>query len=452
MGESSMRQRKAGKQAPQTAAGDVENPAKNKKLLAQQQLNDRWKSWWTRIFWSWVLVLSFVAIIYGGHLYVSLMVLGIEVACFYEINKISYKANKDREAELAKQQNKKVTRVPFVRTINWYFLFVANYFLYAKGVFTILAKPVARGETDLFRSLPLIKHNTDFLNRLASHHLFFSFLLYIVGIVVFVLTLRNGHYRRQFSQFGWTHVTVVLLGSSARAIFSNITEGLVWFLLPVFIVICNDCTAYIFGFFFGHTPLIELSPKKTWEGFLGGFISTMFIGYGFALLFGHFDYFTCPAVFSITPSVHTISCPPNPIFEWQTYPIPAELRAVIPSLPESYDTKPIALHGLVFALFGSLVAPFGGFMASGFKRAFKVKDFGDLIPGHGGFMDRFDCQFLMGSFTYVYYQSFIAPIFYFDVNTIATHLDKLSADSKLELLQVLQASIAGDKAQGQAIH
>jgi hypothetical protein len=34
------------------------------------------------------------------------------------------------------------------------------------------------------------------------------------------------------------------------------------------------------------------------------------------------------------------------------------------------------------------VAPFGGFFASGFKRAFKIKDFGDAIPGHGGFTDR----------------------------------------------------------------
>eukprot|EP01134_Creolimax_fragrantissima_P008265 CFRG8265T1 len=454
MSERKARQRKnaAQKAAPTTASADVENPLKNKKLLAEQPLSDRWQSWWTRFIWSWVLVITFVAIIYGGHFYIVLMVLGIQIACFYEINKISYKANKEREIELSERKGTKVTRVPFVRTINWYFLFVANYFLYGKSVFSLLAQPLPEdlndrnGHTEvhtlLVRNISLIRNNGEFFERLASHHLFFAFCLYILGIVGFVLTLRNGHYRRQFSQFGWTHVTVTLLGTSAKSIFSNITEGLVWFLLPVFIVISNDCTAYLFGFFFGHTPLIEISPKKTWEGFLGGFISTMFLGYGFALFFGYFEYFTCPAIFTTTPTVHTITCPTNSMFEWQTFDTPAELQEVFKFLPPTYTTKPIALHGLVFALFGSLVAPFGGFMASGFKRAFKVKDFGDLIPGHGGFMDRFDCQFLMGSFTYVYYQSFIAPTAYlFDGNSLAAHLNQLSTERKMELVKMLQTSI-----------
>lgn len=59
------------------------------------------------------------------------------------------------------------------------------------------------------------------------------------------------------------------------------------------------------------------------------------------------------------------------------------------------------------ACFASLIAPFGGFFASGVKRAFNVKDFGDIIPGHGGLTDRMDCQFLMGVFASIYYQSFI---------------------------------------------
>lgn len=59
------------------------------------------------------------------------------------------------------------------------------------------------------------------------------------------------------------------------------------------------------------------------------------------------------------------------------------------------------------ASFASLVGPFGGFFASGFKRAYGIKDFGDSIPGHGGLTDRFDCQFLMGLWAYTYYTALI---------------------------------------------
>lgn len=69
---------------------------------------------------------------------------------------------------------------------------------------------------------------------------------------------------------------------------------------------------------------------------------------------------------------------------------------------------PIQFHALIFALFASLIAPFGGFFASGVKRAFKIKDFSDSIPGHGGLTDRMDCQFIMGVFASIYYHSFIA--------------------------------------------
>ncbi|CAB3257504.1 unnamed protein product, partial [Arctia plantaginis] len=53
---------------------------------------------------------------------------------------------------------------------------------------------------------------------------------------------------------------------------------LIWFIVPVSMIICNDVMAYVFGFFFGKTPLIKLSPKKTWEGFIGGGFSTVVFG------------------------------------------------------------------------------------------------------------------------------------------------------------------------------
>ena len=65
------------------------------------------------------------------------------------------------------------------------------------------------------------------------------------------------------------------------------------------------------------------------------------------------------------------------------------------------------IHSLSLAIFASLVGPFGGFFASGFKRSNKIKDFGTLIPGHGGFTDRFDCHLLNALFVLLYYQAFV---------------------------------------------
>lgn len=69
---------------------------------------------------------------------------------------------------------------------------------------------------------------------------------------------------------------------------------------------------------------------------------------------------------------------------------------------EKIHTSPLQLHSVILSCFAGFIAPFGGFFASGFKRAFKIKDFGDSIPGHGGVTDRMDCQILMGLFVYVY--------------------------------------------------
>jgi CDP-diglyceride synthetase len=69
---------------------------------------------------------------------------------------------------------------------------------------------------------------------------------------------------------------LLLVIVESHFIISNIFEGLIWLVLPSSLVICNDIFAYVAGFFFGKTPLIKLSPKKTWEGFIGGLLVTVF--------------------------------------------------------------------------------------------------------------------------------------------------------------------------------
>lgn len=101
-------------------------------------------------------------------------------------------------------------------------------------------------------------------------------------------------------------------------------------------------------------------------------------------------------------------------------------------------------HILAMATFASLVAPFGGFFASGLKRTFKIKDFGDLVPGHGGMTDRMDCQFIMGFFAYVYFQSFVATHNPANVGAVLeTIVNSLSPQEQVEVLERLGWYLAG---------
>ena len=85
------------------------------------------------------------------------------------------------------------------------------------------------------------------------------------GFVFFVSSLQKGHYKFQFTQFAWTHMALFLIVGQAHFVINNIFEGFIWFILPVSMVICNDIWAYLCGITFGRTPLIQISPKKTWD-------------------------------------------------------------------------------------------------------------------------------------------------------------------------------------------
>ena len=131
------------------------------------------------------------------------------------------------------------------------------------------------------------------------------------------------------------------------------------------------------------------------------------------------------------------------MFTKHTYAIPFFLQ-LLPFVGETISIEPMQFHILAMATFASLVAPFGGFFASGLKRTFNIKDFGDLVPGHGGMTDRMDCQFIMGFFAYVYYQSFIAVPKSVSVGTVLeTVVNSLSPQEQVELLERLGWYLTG---------
>lgn len=382
---------------------------------SMSSLSPKWRNYWIRIITSWLMLFGFIFVGYCGPIAIVLLVLAIQIKCFHEIITIGYMVYRNYE-------------LPWFRTISWYFLFCANYFFYGETINeyfgVVLSKDVA-------------------IHFLFKHHRIISYLLYCFGVIGFVCSLVKTYYRLQFFMFGWTHVTLLLITGQSHMCMQNIFNGVIWFVLPVLLVAANDTWAYFCGFFLGKKfftlPLIKLSPKKSWEGFIGGGMLTLVWGSIFASFLSRFSLLICPVQLDV--NWHVISnCTPPAIFVPQEYSIPFFLRPIGTMLGfgATAQIASFQFHVFFLGIFASLIAPFGGFFASGFKRAFRIKDFGDMIPGHGGLMDRFDCHYVMATFVNVYLSSFIRTP---SIQNIMALINKLSLQEQESLLAQLQEQI-----------
>jgi len=377
-----------------------------------------------RVVYSLVMIGVFIALLLLGHAYMILLVMLCQSLVYREVTALfSLKTQKSEEHD----PNSLKAKDPWSKTLNWYFFAVTNYFLYGESIIYYF-KHVVFADANL---LPF-----------ATNHRIISFTLYTIGFMGFVMSLKKGYLKQQFGLFCWVHMTLLLIVISSHFIVNNILEGLIWFWVPASLVICNDCFAYIWGVTMGRTPLIKLSPKKTVEGFVGAFISTVIFAVFWGTYFMRFDYMICPVQDLGVHAWSGMTCKPNPIFVWKQFDLWSPVSVCLSTLTghplKTISYAPYQLHILLLAFFASLVAPFGGFFASGFKRAFDIKDFGDSIPGHGGMTDRMDCQFLMGVFTYVYYSSLIRQHNVTVGGVLQTIVSGLSFDEQLELMRDLK--------------
>ncbi len=113
--------------------------------------------------------------------------------------------------------------------------------------------------------------------------------------------------------------------------------GLSWTIWLILVVVAADIGGYCFGRVIGGAKILPtISPKKTWSGTLGGLLLAAFVGYGFAFLLGN------------------------------------------------------VVGMVVLSIIVAAASQAGDIVESAVKRHTKIKDSSNLIPGHGGFLDRFD--------------------------------------------------------------
>ena len=171
-----------------------------------------------------------------------------------------------------------------------------------------------------------------------------------IMIIIGVISPRNSTKAVLFSLAGLFYITLPM----TFLVFMEVRN----FILPIALILMiwtNDTMAYLVGSFIGKTPFSPISPKKTWEGTGGGALLTM-IG---AMVYGYFS--------------HKFR-----LVDW-------------------------AVLGLCAAIAGTL----GDLVESKLKRMADVKDSGNIMPGHGGALDRFDSLLLAAPFAGCYVMLFM---------------------------------------------
>ena len=180
--------------------------------------------------------------------------------------------------------------------------------------------------------------------------LFLGFVL-IAGVFVFTYP-RYDASQTAFAFFGIFYVPVML---SYIYRIRMMEDGFVLVWLIFIASWGSDTLAYCSGILFGrHKMTPQLSPKKTWEGAAGGVLGSGLIAFIYALVLrSHFSFIA------------------NPLL-------------VLPLL----------------CCLGSVISQIGDLAASAIKRSRNVKDYGHLIPGHGGILDRFDSVIVTAPIVY----------------------------------------------------
>jgi phosphatidate cytidylyltransferase len=193
-----------------------------------------------------------------------------------------------------------------------------------------------------------------YIAELVTSDTGFVRVLYAAVVVLFIIELFRKR-RKPFSNIAYTLLGIIyIVVPFALLVQMSFTSGVFSYVLPFgfFILLwTSDTFAYLAGMALGKHKLFErISPKKTWEGSIGG---------GLACMIAAYILFKTMGMFSFS--------------EW-----------------------------LVMAIIIVIAGTFGDLAESMLKRSLEKKDSGTILPGHGGLLDRFDGLFLAVPFLALY--------------------------------------------------
>lgn len=214
-----------------------------------------------------------------------------------------------------------------------------------------------------------------------------KFLPTVILILLILFTSTVFCHEYDASAIGKSLTTILYVGIGFGAITILKYLGTRYIVYLFLITICTDSFAYIFGMLLGkHKMAPTISPKKTWEGAIGGTVVATIIATCFGLFYG--DLFG--NFFGNTSS--TI-------------------------LDKVVDVNRLGYGGVVviivfMTLFGSVFSQIGDLVASRMKRTYGIKDFGNCFPGHGGVLDRLDSAIMTSVFLLCIFQilSYLIPV------------------------------------------
>ena len=193
--------------------------------------------------------------------------------------------------------------------------------------------------------------------------LFFILTFFLAVWLMVVSTFSHG--KIDITNIGMTVMTTIYitLGFSSLVLLRDLKYGVFLFLIPLLTAWGSDIFAYFTGHLFGRHKLIpDVSPNKTVEGAIGGVVC------GTALLVAY--------------------------------------AAIIGYLTEA---QPDYIAVIIAGVLMTIISQCGDLIASLIKRHYAIKDYGRLLPGHGGIMDRFDSVIAVSSLLFILYT--ISPFF-----------------------------------------